>query len=221
MAASGRGGRAGLPIVLVGAGLFGYDVLNHLAVVSGPRFNSVFIAALLASAAALVWAGFRRGVAVGMAVLAAAAGAGWWMASSGWALRLAPLLPQLAMCIGVAWLFGRTLLPGREPLITRVARTVHGELPPEIVRYTRNVTLAWAVFMAGMAITSVVLFALAPAAVWSVFANLLFLPLLGLMFLAEYTYRVLRYSWFPQVSIMHSVRAFRGVRATGAPEARR
>jgi uncharacterized membrane protein len=59
-----------------------------------------------------------------------------------------------------------------------------------------------------MALTSLLLFFLAPLAVWSVFANLLTLPLVVAMFLAEYLYRILRYPNFSHASIRSTIRAF-------------
>ncbi|HEY7761076.1 MAG TPA: hypothetical protein VIA64_16795 [Burkholderiales bacterium] len=147
-----------------------------------------------------------------------------WAATTahGWppAARILPLLPQLAICLGLAWMFGRTLLAGREPLVTRMARSVHGGLPAPIVAYTRNVTLAWTLFLSAMAVTSALLFLLAPLDVWSLFANVLFFPLVGLMFLAEYAHRILRYRWFAHASIAQSVAAFRRQRPSGSADQR-
>jgi len=58
-------------------------------------------------------------------------------------------LPQLLLPVMIplllGWTFGRTLLPGRTPLIDLVAREVH-EVPqfePRMTRYTRRVTALW------------------------------------------------------------------------------
>jgi uncharacterized membrane protein len=82
-------------------------------------------------------------------------------------------------------LFGRTLLPGRQPLVSTFASLVHPVMTPALTRYTRRVTLAWTLFFAVSALVSIVLFVLAPVAVWSVFANLLALPLVLAMFVIE------------------------------------
>jgi uncharacterized membrane protein len=143
-------------------------------------------------------------------------------AAHGWppAARILPLLPQLAICLGLAWMFGRTLLPGREALVTRVSRSVHGALPAAIVAYTRRVTLAWALFLSAMAVASALLYLLAPLEVWSLFANVLFLPMVGLMFLAEYAYRILRYRWFAHASIAQTVAAFCRQRSSDSADQR-
>ena len=44
-----------------------------------------------------------------------------------------------------------TLLPGREPLISRYTRFDFGHLPPDCAGYTRFLTLLWAALLAGFA----------------------------------------------------------------------
>jgi uncharacterized membrane protein len=105
-------------------------------------------------------------------------------------------------------LFGRTLLQGREPLITGVARRVHGVLTPEIAAYTRRVTQAWCGFFAAQIVVSGLLFAFAPLEIWSLFVGVLNFPLVALMFCGEYLYRVMRYPDHPRTSIANAVRAF-------------
>ena len=79
----------------------------------------------------------------------------------------------------LATLFGRTLFGPREALVTQFARTAHlGVISVAKERYTRQVTIAWTVFFVAMALVSTALFWLAPLAAWSVFANLLALPLI-------------------------------------------
>lgn len=110
-------------------------------------------------------------------------------------------------CLGA--LFGRTLLAGHEPLVTRLAVLVHKELPPPIVRYTRSVTVAWTLFFAAMGLLAILLYAFAPRAAWSAFINLLTLPCVVAMFVVEYIVRRLRFPWFGHASILAGVREFR------------
>lgn len=196
-------------VLLLVAALVGYQVLLHWAISSDPRgLGEVLTIAPLA--AALIWFMGRswRG-RLGLSALTLAAISGWvaWGAASA-NPALVYLLPHAGAYLFMLWLFGRTLMPGRETLITRLARHVHGTLPKDIERYTRQVTMAWCVFFAGMALTSLLLFLLAPLAVWSVFANLLNVPLLAAMFLGEYLYRILRYPNFSHASIRSTIRAF-------------
>lgn len=192
------------------AALLGYQTLVHWAVSSDPRSGLGELLTIAPLAAALVWFLGRswRG-RLGLAALVLASVGGWiaWRAA-GADPALVYVTPHVGAYLFMLWLFGHTLMPGHEALVTRLARLVHGTLPEEIERYTRNVTRAWCLFFAGMALTSLLLFTFAPLAVWSVFANLLNLPLVAAMFLAEYLYRILRYPNFSHASIRETVRAF-------------
>jgi hypothetical protein len=86
--------------------------------------------------------------------------------------------------------FGLTLRPGREPLITAMARKLHGDIPDELALYTRYVTIAWCCFFVTQLATSITLFCFAPLVVWSSFVNILDIPLVAGMFLAEYMCRL-------------------------------
>jgi uncharacterized membrane protein len=140
--------------------------------------------------------------------------AGPWLAhravsgEAAWPLRLAPAVPHAAIYLFLLWMFGRTLVRGSEPLITRVARRVHDVLMPEIEAYTRRVTQAWCCFFAAQILVSALLFALAPLDIWLLFVGVLHFPLVVLMFCGEYLYRVMRYPDHPRTSIANSLRAF-------------
>lgn len=95
-----------------------------------------------------------------------------------------------AIYAGLLLTFALTLRPGREPLITGMARRMHGPLTPELARYTRCVTLAWSLFFAAQLALSVGLFCLAPLVAWSFFVNILDIPLVVAMFAAEYAVRL-------------------------------
>jgi uncharacterized membrane protein len=100
------------------------------------------------------------------------------------------LMQNAGMQLLLAWVFGRTLIPPQEPLITQIARRIHGtEFTPAIGAYTRQATWAWVLFFVAMTLISVVLFAAAPLSVWSFFVNVLYLFLLVLMFVLEYAAR--------------------------------
>lgn len=91
---------------------------------------------------------------------------------------------------GLLLTFALTLRPGREPLITAMARRLHGAIPSELEIYTRRVTIAWCCFFAAQLTTSVMLFLFAPLVVWSFFVNILDIPLVVAMFAAEYVVRL-------------------------------
>lgn len=102
-------------------------------------------------------------------------------------------LPHLVTNLFLMWLFARTLKDGREPLITSIARRVHGSLKPELEIYTRRVTYAWSLFFLLQVVVSLGLYIFASLQTWSMYINVLNVPLVILMFVCEYTYRVLRY----------------------------
>jgi uncharacterized membrane protein len=126
----------------------------------------------------------------------------------------APLLAiHMGAYVALAALFGATLLPGREALATRIARAVHGTLPPALERYSRTVTWVWTAFFLTMAGLSAGLYWLASLATWSFFVNVLNLPLLVLMFVCEYAYRVRTYPQFRHAAFLTGILAFRAVAA--------
>jgi uncharacterized membrane protein len=127
-------------------------------------------------------------------------------ATWGWAAAYG--IPHAAIYLSLLWLFGSTLRHDREPLVTRFARTVHGTLTPDMATYTRKVTYAWCVFFCAQLAVSALLFCYAPPDIWSIFINVLNFPLLVLMFLGEYGYRVLIHRGFPHASLLDGVRAF-------------
>lgn len=106
------------------------------------------------------------------------------------------------------WYFGRTLAPGTEPLITRFARRVHGALQPDIEELTRRLTVAWCGFFAAQLLVSALLFAFAPLAAWSLFVNVLNLPLLVVMFSGQWMYRNVRYPDCPRATIWQAIESF-------------
>jgi uncharacterized membrane protein len=85
--------------------------------------------------------------------------------------------------------FARSLGRNHVPLCTSWAALVHRPLPDSIARYTRKATAAWALFFALIATVSLVLYLCAPLRIWSAFSNFATLPLVGMMFIGEYTVR--------------------------------
>ena len=85
--------------------------------------------------------------------------------------------------------FGQSLLGDRVALCTQLADKIHGPLTPQELIYTRRVTAAWALFFILIVVVTVGLFLFAPLRIWSLFANFCVLPLIGLMFVAEYAVR--------------------------------
>jgi uncharacterized membrane protein len=104
--------------------------------------------------------------------------------------------------------FGLSLFGNRVSLCTQLADRVHGPLNSQELRYTRRVTAAWALFFLSVTAVTLCLFVFAPLRVWSFFANFCVVPLMALMFIAEYA---VRRRVLPQVSrrgIMAAVRVY-------------
>ncbi|HEV2551680.1 MAG TPA: hypothetical protein VGU20_30505 [Stellaceae bacterium] len=102
---------------------------------------------------------------------------------------------------GLLAVFGASLRAGREPLVTALSRRMSGAVSAERAAYTRGVTWAWCAFFAGQIVTSLALFLLAPRPVWLFFVNLLNVPLLALMFIAEHTVRPFLLKNAPRYSV--------------------
>jgi len=111
-------------------------------------------------------------------------------------------------------LFGTSLRPEKDDLITGLARRLRGGLADDMLAYTHGVTIAWRAFFAAQLATSALLFVLAPRAIWSLFVNVLDAPLVVVMFATEYGIRRLRFRNYPHISIIETVRTF----ARGGPD---
>lgn len=100
-------------------------------------------------------------------------------------------LQHLGIHVALGVYFGRSLFGPGEPVITRMARRIFpAPLSTRNERYTRGVTGLWTAFFFGNALVSTALFVWAPLEIWSVHANLLTGPLIGLMFVVEYLLRL-------------------------------
>jgi len=108
----------------------------------------------------------------------------------------------------LAFLFGRTLVDGREPLVTRFARIMHATLPPEVERYTRHVTLAWTLLFVTLVVLSCIFYFAGMPAAWSVLANIVNPVAVVAMFVIEYAVRLRALPDWERVGILGGVRAF-------------
>ena len=109
--------------------------------------------------------------------------------------------------------FGGSLLSARngtgQAVITRLATRLHnGPLPWPIHRYTAQVTGLWTVYFVLMALASLTLFMFGSLQAWSTLANLVTMPLVIFLFIAEYLVRLRLHPDFEHVSILDGVRAF-------------
>jgi uncharacterized membrane protein len=110
-----------------------------------------------------------------------------------WGPTHALFLPPVAISLFFCVAFGKTLLPGQQPLVTRIARLEREELSPELSAYTRRVTWVWTGFLLIVTLESLLLAIYASVEVWSLFANMLNYIFIATLFVAEYVYRINRF----------------------------
>ena len=196
-----------------------YSILAHLAA-ADPEPDlfdaAIAIAPLAGLAALLAWRSPHRPwmlflCLAGCALLYGLSG--WLVQHYNWVF----LLQHAGMQLLLGLAFGRTLRAGQVPMVARFAAMIHGTLSPALARYTRQVTWAWTLYFALMASLSLLLFWLAPVAVWSAFANLLNLPLVLLMFTAEYLARLFLLAPCDRTGPLDAIRAYRQASAGGLP----
>lgn len=195
----------------------GYAVLAHLAAASAaPDFRGALVAVipLAGLAFAMAWRSSQRAAMLAVCLAACAlfyGMSGWLVAHYNWLF----LLQHAGMHALLCGVFGRTLKAGRTPMVTGFARIVHGHLSPALIRYTRAVTWAWSIYFGSISALSLLLFWLAPVAIWSAFANLLGIPLLALMFVGEYAVRCYVLPVADRAGPLEAIRAYRQASSGG------
>ncbi|MCX7169886.1 MAG: hypothetical protein NTY41_06205 [Proteobacteria bacterium] len=111
-------------------------------------------------------------------------------------------MPPIAGFAFMAFFFQRTLWRGSEPLITRVARKEHPDLPTDIARYTRTLTWAWSWCFVFLLVAALLLATVLPLDSWSRWVQGLGFVVPVLLFLGEYTYRHQRMRNHPHGSLL-------------------
>jgi uncharacterized membrane protein len=198
---------AGLRLLLALA----YPLLAHLA---GARHDPVLAAIALADLSLVVLLQSLLQRRIGAWLLLGVIVPGLFaLARSHYAL-LPLLLVPVALIGLVAWTFARTLRHDRVPLITQIVAALDAlpptQLAPDLRRYTRNLTVAWAGLLGMLALVNLLLAMVAvpngllasvgiaaPIAVseaqWSWFANILNWGIVGGFFVGEYLLRKRRF----------------------------
>ena len=204
-------GRMGKILLLLS--FIGYPILLHVFILKKEEvemWQLMFVFAPLLAVAA--WMVFRMVGKMWWPLLSLLFAAALYYLATGDYGRIGLLavngLMNATLNLFLLWLFGRTLLPGKEPLISQISRHINGQLMPDIVEYTRHVTIAWSIFFALQVIVSLLLYVFAPLAAWSFFINVLNLPLLIFMFVGEKIYRTLRFPNHPNTSILKAIEVY-------------
>lgn len=153
----------------------------------GHRAASLAVLGLMAGA--LIASGGRRfpGLVVGLALAAAA----WHFADE---VRILVFVPPLAAFAFMAFFFGSTLRAGSEPLINRIARKEHPDLPPEMARHARWLTGVWTACFAALFAVALALAPLLSLEAWSRWVHGLGYIVPGALFLGEHIYRHHRFA---------------------------
>ncbi len=199
--------------------------------------RAALVAAVMSPVASHMALATGRGMAVALslaALQAAAVGVVLWSALAGRVRLLAVLAPAvltMALAAGVSRsavdgllaaaglshamlnfgllaLFAASLLAGRTPLVTRLARRLNPAFHPGMEGYTRAVTLVWCLFFAGQLAASIILLLLAPGS-WQWFVTVLSLPLAVMMALAEYGVRRWRFRREAHTPLLTMIRGVR------------
>jgi uncharacterized membrane protein len=170
--------------------LFAFPLLSHLAVALHQPWLQC--ASLACAYAGVFLDPLRRGRAGAWLGLAALVGADLALQRLGQGAYLL-YLPSLFIPALVLSAFAPTVLPGRVPLVTRIADSVNGPLSSAQLRYTRVVTWVWIITLVGILLTSAGLMLFWSREAWSLFANFISYLLLGALFLGEFLVRRVRF----------------------------
>ncbi len=174
--------------LIEGAATLSYPILVHGAVVA-ERPDWALAALILVAGIYLlgaVWRSSSGGIATAASLMGLAV-VGLFLGE-----RQALFLPPIGMTLLLFLLFARTLLPGREPLVTRIARAL-GDEGADIARYTRMVTLVWSAFFLVLTLETLLLALYAPLAIWSLFTNAINYLLVALLMVGEWLVRRQRF----------------------------
>jgi uncharacterized membrane protein len=213
MPAESRGIAGGASIILLGTAPF--LVYHGTFGVASAWLVGAVAAAQITTIAWLVtgkWAiRYRVSLAAGLLAIAAAVSVLPGLSALAVGLAMAGFGHAVAYSSLLIW-FATSLRPGREPVVTGIARRVRRTMPDKVMRYTRRVTIAWCVFFAAQLVASATLLLTAPATVWSGFVTLLNLPLVTAMVLAEFGYRLILFRHEPHTGLIDTLSALRHTR---------
>ncbi len=109
--------------------------------------------------------------------------------------KILPVLIQLMLM----YFFGRTLLKGKgPPFIESFVRLEFSEIPPQLLRYCRQLTILWTGFFAFNVMMCIVLAVFSNDKWWALYNGVFIYLMIGLLTLGEYIYRHFR---FPELDI--------------------
>lgn len=147
-----------------------------------PRVIGLLLVAVY-TARSLVLATTARSRLLALAALLLAAGF-FWFANSEAGLKLVPVVINLALAVAFGW-----TLAHPPTLPARMAERQHGSLTPAMRRYTDRITALWVGFFCLNALLALITALWMSRESWALYNGLIAYLLIGLVFLAEYSYR--------------------------------
>ena len=197
--------------------LAAYALLSNWLMQTAPA-HPLTVAALFSPLLGVIaWDALRRRrLAVLLLCALATAGLAWAVQRGGDdVVGSLYVLQHVAIHLALAWTFAVTLKPGAMPLITQAATLVHEQFTAPMKAYTRRLTAVWAAYFVAMALLSLLLYALAPWAWWSLFGTVLTPLAACALFVGDHLWRRWRHPEFERVTLRGALRAYR---ATRSPE---
>ena len=129
----------------------------------------------------------------------------WWLVEYGGGRPLL-YLPSILIPAALGWFFGRTLVAGRQPLITSVALAARPATPAYLLSYSRHLTELWTGIFIAMTLWDLLLAAFASRAAWSFMANGANYLVIGAAVAFEYLYRRLRFRDYDHPGFVEYIR---------------
>ena len=205
---------SGWRLAAAAAALAGYALLSHwlmLNAAQAPWAVAVLFGPLVAAGLA---AGWQRRQPLLLAACAAGVALLVLVVTRGGVADVNRMyvLQHAGIHAALACAFGYTLRPGGTPLITTLARGLHGRLgqafSPAMADYTRAVTRLWTGYFCAMVLLSLAIYLLAPWPWWSAFGNL-FTPLsAAALMVGEHAQRYRRHPEFVRISLRSAITAY-------------
>ncbi|WP_435103376.1 ketosynthase [Arhodomonas sp. AD133] len=177
--------------VLAAAMVLAYPAWSHAVVSAGyPQLSLVGLVAVFGLSERVRQAGWPGGAGFWAVMLGLSAAAALDLAV---AVPLALYLPPVLIPLGLAWLFARSLMPGRRPLIQAFVQDVMGDRRPSKATYARRLTTVWALVLGLLAIEALALALFAPPSLWSLMTNGVNYAIVAGVFALEFAWRCHRF----------------------------
>lgn len=190
--------------------VFGLVLISvHLLTLAGDiplAAMTVVGALLLVWATAMLRGTARRGVNAAIVAVVCLAVAGVIAAVPTPDMQTVLIAPPFLGYLLTSAVFGYSLLPGKEPLITRLCRLMRrGTLPDGLEEYSRMLTWAWAILPAFLAAAALGIYGAFGVTAWSWASNVVNPALLVAFYVGEHVYRGLCLPHLGTPSILETV----------------